>query len=303
MPVVPALTSSTTAANLVDEIIRMLLSGGREQLNKLGAAAGSSATSLSFTYDLLGIVPGSLISIDLEDYWVWDTNVGGKTATVEAGYRGSPTGNHPINSLVQVNPRWSKWQVFDALNREIAALVSEGLYRMQTVDLTASASVSGYDLTSVTDVTEIYKVLWEAEGTSKNWPEARWGYNPDMSTSEFASGKMIQIYDSITPGATIRVFYKSGFNGVTALTDNIQTITGIPAAWQDILTMGSAARLVEPKEVRRADLNSQGDSRRANEVEGGSQIRAGGALKARRDQRVQAEIRKLSMTYPPKMRV
>jgi len=288
----------------------MLRSGQREKMNKLRTAVASGATMLQFQNDLGDVRENGIISVDYEDYYVWSVVPADKSATVEAGQNGSPTAAHVVNSLAQINPRWSKYQILQAINDEILTLTGEGLFRMREVDLSFVSSQRGYDLSTVTDIIgRPYKILRKLPaGTStRYWPEIRrYRYDSDMSLSEFSSGRMLSLYQGGATGDTIRVFYKSGFtifNSPDDATRDTEAITGVPAPAQDILVLGACARLVGSRETRRSDLNSQNDSQRGADVPSGSQIRASQPFQQMRDRRVQAELARLNRLYPSHLMV
>jgi hypothetical protein len=296
-------TTPGTVDDVIHSVFRILLSGQREVLNKLSITAAGGTTSLSLTYDVARIKEGAILGIDLEDYYVWAVNETDKTVAVEAAHRGSSTDAHAGGTLVYVNPRYSKWQVFKAIKDELASLVGEGLFRMKTVDLTYSPSIQGYNLTSVTDILGTpWDVAVKDVGSSKDWTSVGYRYRSDLSTSEFASGRAIFLWHGGTSGQTIRVFYKSGFTQPTTLGQNFETTTGLPGIAQDIVVWGAAARLAEAREARRTDLNSQGDSRRAEEIPVGSLIRSAAGMRQERHLRIQAEIARLNALYPPRFR-
>jgi hypothetical protein len=289
---------ATLASDLIEATRSHLFSGARPELNKLNEALDVTETDVDFLYAAGGIQRGAVLSIDLELMLVWA--VTGSTATVQRGYAGTIAATHSTGVIIEVNPRFSNFAIFRALNEELASFSSpvNGLYQVKTVDLTYSAGRAGYDLTSVTDLIGILEVRWKGY-TTGDWPLVRsWTVALNMATSEFASGKALLIYDGAGPGRTLRVRYKAPFAPLVALTSDVQTVSGLPATANDIPPLGAAARLVAPREVKRAFSESQPEPRAAAEVPPGANRNAAGGLLALRNQRLREESARLHQSYP-----
>lgn len=286
-------------ADLVNATRQHLQSTSRDELNKLnGAIATAGATTLTVEFAAGGIQRGALLDIDLELFHVW--SVAALVATVDRGFLGSTATTHADDSLVRVNPRFSNFHIFSALNEELAALSSpeNGLFRVRTVDLTYNASRHGYDLTGVTDLIDILEVRWKGY-LSGDWPLlTSYTVARDMATSEFASGYGLLLYDGAGPGRTLRVRYKAPYIAMAALSENVENITFLHAQAHDILPLGAAARLLAAREARRAMIDAQPESRQAEEVPPGANRQAAGGLLALRDMRIREEAARLYARYP-----
>lgn len=288
-----------TAADLIQETRSHLQSGSRTELNRLNGSITNSATTLTAEFSMGGIQRGAIIWIDLEAMYVW--SVSGQVATVQRAYMGTTAATHADDAVIEVNPTWSDFQILRALNQEIQSYSSPqvGLFQMKVVDLTFSGARVGYDLTSVTDILDVYDVRWADYGSWKSWPRVRgWVLARNQSTTDFASGKSLTITDVSAPGRTVRVQYSAPFTTLSALSTDLNT-TGLPTTAYDIPPLGAAARLTAPREVVRARIDVQPEPRRAAEVQPGTSQRAAGGLLALRNQRLVEEAARLSMQYPP----
>lgn len=293
-----------TGTDLIQETRRHVFSGDREQMNKLAGAITSSSSTFTATYSISGIQAGSVVEMDTELMYVWAADSSSKVVTIERGHLGSTAASHADLSLVRVNPKFSDFAIFKAINEELADLSSplNGLYQVKTVDLTYNATYRGYDLTGVTDVIDILEIRFESLGPDRYWPEiAQWSLSRNMSTSEFASGLALFLGEGADQGQAVRVRYKAPFVALAAVSDNVTTVSGLPATALDIPPLGAAARLVAPREVKRGFSEHQGEPRRAEEVPVGSQVRSAQALMAMRRSRVQAEAARLYAMYPPRL--
>jgi hypothetical protein len=286
------------ASDLVEATRAHLDSGSRPELNRLNGAITSSATTLVIEFAAGSIVTGAVLAIELEHMYVW--SISGSTVTVERGWNGTTKATHADDVLIYVNPRWSAFTILRAINAELASYSSPrwGLFQMKTVDLTYSAATVGYDLTSVTDLIDVYELRWKGY-TTGDWPLIRrWSLARNMATTEFASGLALLLDEGAGPGKTIRVRYKAPFAELTALSSDVQTVAGLPASANDIPPLGAAARLVAPREVKRAFTDSQPESRTAAEVPPGANRSAAGTLLQIRDARLHEEAARLNQRYP-----
>jgi len=292
----------TTAETMLQEARRHVFSGSREQINVLAANVSSNATSLQFTYDLKAINDGAIVEIDLEQFIVLSTDAATKTAVVIPAQYGTTTAAHTSGTMVTVNPKFSRFGLFTALNQELAALSSEGLFQVKTVDLTFNPAIDGYDMTSVTNLLDIYSVSYAVPGPSKLWPRIKnYRLQRNASTTDFASGTALILYDGGFPGRTVRVLYRAPFTALTALTDDVATVAGLHVEAHDIPPLGAAAKLVAPRDVKRGVTEQQGDTRRADEVPPGTSMASARGLLQIRDRRVQQEVARLKRFFPPSM--
>lgn len=296
-----------TGTDLIQETRRHLYSGDREQLNKLsGAISSSSSSSFTATYTVGGIQAGSVVEVDTELMYVWAVDAASKVVTVERGHLGSTAATHTDLSLIRVNPKFSNFAIFQALNEDLNDLSSplNGLFQIKTVNLTYNATFRGYDLTAVTDVIDIYEIRYESIGPERYWPEiTQWSLTRNMPTGDFASGLALMLSQGADTGQTIRVRYKAPFVALSSASDNVTTISGLHAQALDIPPLGAAARLVAPREVKRGFSEHQGEPRRAEEVPVGQQLRSAQGLMGMRRGRIQAEAARLYAMYPPRLQM
>jgi hypothetical protein len=280
-----------------------LLAGHREQRNRLTSSIDTDDTSLSFDFDLGAIATNARISLGYEDMGVWEASAGAKTAEVQRGDFGTTAVAHAAGATVIVNSIFTPSRVFSAIKDELAALVSAGLFRMRTVDLTYDPSVMGYDLTGVSDLTSIYEVRAQTSGPEQDWPILdSWTVARDMPTTSFASGTALILRDQGEAGRTIRVRYKAPFAAIVDGDTDLQAVCGLPTTADDLLQVGAAIRLVAPREVKRNFTESQGDTRRSEEAPTGSQLQSVRGLLAVYERRVMEEQKALLRLYPPRRR-
>jgi len=79
---------------------------------------------------------------------------------------------------------------------------------------------------------------------------------------------------------------------------DVNSTGGVQETLTDILAIGTQIRLMSPREVKRNFTESQGDTRRADEVSVGAVGNSFSQLQRLRRDRIQAEAARLSRAYP-----
>lgn len=293
----------STAGALLERVNRQLLSGTVEERNKLSASINASETSLVMTYDLKGLREGTVFEIDSELFYVWQATSGTKTVVVERGYAGTAAATHSSGAIVTLNPRFPKAQMLEALNQDIDDLSSpvNGLFRIVATDVTYNGSDRQINLTGATNVIDLIDV--RLRYLADDYPVLRGvRLQRNLPTSDFASGLAL-VFDEGTIAGSLRVRYKAPFTRAASTASDIQSVCFVPESMEDILEMGVMVRMLQTREVKRNFIESQGDTRRSDEVPPGA-IRDSftNILRLRRD-RIIAEKAKLARQVPTTIRV
>lgn len=288
----------STVAQILTRAQRQLLSGTIEARNKLSASLSSTATSISLTYDLNSIREGAVVQVDSELMYVWEVGAGTKSATVERGFNGTTAVSHASAAVVIVNPKFPRAQLLEALNDELVDLCSpmNGLFDVKTLDFNYNSSKRQTNIPVSGDIIDLVEVRYRYIASDyKQVNNVKLLRN--LPTKDFGSGYGLQI-DSLIPSSTVRVTYKTPFSRIGLESDDLQSIAGFPVEAEDILVMGIQIRAVAPREIKRNFTESQGETRRAEEVPVGA---VGGSitnlLRLRRD-RITAEAARLNRQYP-----
>ena len=288
----------STASALLDRVSRQLLSGTVEERNKLAATVDSDDTSFVMSYDLAGLRAGVVFEVDSELCYIWEATSGTKTITVERGYMGTTPASHTSGAIITINPRFPKAQMLEALNQDIDDLSSplNGLFRIVTADVDYNGSDRQVDLTGATSVLDLIDV--RLRYLDSDYPVIRMTrLQRDLPTTDFPSGFAIVFDESVMAG-TLRVRYKAPFTRVSTVSDSIQSVANVPVTMEDILELGVMSRMLSTREVKRNFIESQGDTRRSDEVPAGAMRDSfSNILRLRRD-RIIAEAAKLARQYP-----
>src|SRR4051794_25315063 len=109
----------TTAVDVVAATRRHLYGTDREDMNTLNGSVTDVATTLTLTYDATTLSKGDYLSIDLEVLYVWSVDPTTSIATVRRGMLGSTPATHADGALVYVNPRFTDFEIFQAINDDL----------------------------------------------------------------------------------------------------------------------------------------------------------------------------------------
>jgi hypothetical protein len=288
----------STVGTVVDRTLRQLMSGTVEERNKTVGALTATSTSVVFQYELGGLRQGGVIQIDNELMYVWEVSQGSKTATVERAWNGTTAAAHVSGSVAIVDPKFPRAQVVEAINAEIDDLSSpmNGLYQIKSLELNYNGTWNMINLPTTDKIIDLVSVTVRYIAT--DYPKiTRCRLIRDLPNDDFSAGYAIRFDEQVRAGRMI-VVYKAPFTNVTTEAQNLQNIAGFPTTAEDILMMGAQIRLVSPREVKRNFTESQGDTRRSEEVPTGSVSSSiNNIIRMRRD-RITAEAARLARQYP-----
>ena len=291
----------TTGSDWISQTRSYLMSGYAENRNKLAVAYTAGSGTLTFSYALEGIRAGTRLCIGLNTFYVW--SISGQTAVVSGGEDSSTDANAPIGSLVRVAPRFTDSEIWDQLGNDLGDLSSpsNGLFGINSVDLTYNATINGYDLGPISDqILSVYEVKYLTPGPQLDNPRITtngFRLNRNAINTQFPSGISLQLFQPAMPGYNVRVVYRSVFTMPSTSFANVSSTGLLPSAY-DLPPLGAAIRLMEGREIKRSFTEGQGDTRRAGEVAPGAILQSARGLQQMRAQRIAAEAAKLDALYP-----
>jgi hypothetical protein len=291
----------TTAGQLIDRVASELLAGTVEERNKIASDINASATSVTFKYGLGGLREQTVFEVGSEQMYIWSVNTSSKTAEVERGFNGTTAASHTADSVVLVNPRFPRHRVLNQLNAELTDLSSplNGLFQVKTVDIAYNGSDRMVNITGATDIQNLIDVRYRY--LSDDYPIIRdVRLLSDMPTSDFASGFALA-FDSYVRSGTIRVVYRAPYTSFSTESDTVAGVGGSDYL-DDVLAIGAQIRMMAGREVKRNFTESQGDTRRAEEVPSGGVANSMLQLQRLRRDRVMAEAARLNRQYPLRIR-
>jgi hypothetical protein len=289
----------STGTVVINRTLRQLLSGVVESKNKLATAlSNTTGTSVVCSYDLDGLRAGAVFEIDSELFYVWEANPGSKTLTVERGWNGSTPATHAAGAIITLNPRFPRSQVLEALNDELRDLSSpmHGLFQVKAFDLDYNGSDVFINLPPVADIIDILSV--HVRYLADEYIQIRkFKLVRDMPTDDFSSSYALKFEQPARQGR-LRVVYKAPFVSLSNESQSLANIAGLPASCEDIVNLGVQIRMMAPRELKRNFTESQGDTRRPDEVPSGAVTSSLTQLIRMRRDRITAESARLKRQYP-----
>jgi hypothetical protein len=295
---------TTTYANLVDETL-INLSGytlRQDRTTHLTESITSSSTTLNLAS--VSNIGKGLIEIDDELIWIDTYDRISSTATVPPygrGYNGTTAVAHTDNTKVTIAPSFPKAVVKKAINDTIDAVFPK-LFAVGSTTITLVATKTSYQIPA--DVETVLSVTWSVTGPSNEWlPVKSWRQDPMANTTAFTTGQSLSVYDAITPGRTIQIYYTKKPTTLTASATSaiFETVTGLPSSCKDVIMYGAAYRLASFIDPGRLTYTSAEADQTDTKIQYGSGASTARFLLALFQQRLTEESEKLRDVYPTKI--
>lgn len=288
----------TTIKDLVADARRMTYGSMTEQINLIDGTVAAGATTIPLQLDISGITPGMVISSGLNVWYVTGSSPGDKQVFVIPGYDNSAQEAAADNDIVIIKPRVTDWYLFNVINDEIVRLSSpmNGLYRIGTWVTDVSPTYQTYEVPiEALDMTNLARVRYRWPGTPDVWS--------DLPTSFYRwivseTGNKVQVLANIPSGTEIEFTYKAPFIKATSLADDPVEDCGLAQSMLDIPPLGAASTLLISTDGRRNQIQTQGDSRRATEVQSATNLSTSAAMDRQYKARVQDEYARLIQRLP-----
>jgi hypothetical protein len=303
-----------TLNDIIQETQRLLQPQQRSMPVFLNGNYTAGAASITFTdssaasVNTMSIVPGVILSMDLELFLVTSAPSGGSVG-VSPGYLGSTPANHLSGAICYVSRRFTDFECYRQINNVLDELGGEGLYNLGTIEFVYNAVQQSYDLTDInngamTGYIEGVSLRFKTPLPDRKYGTIgamKWEVLPNMSDdTNYPSGYALILNGGGWPGQNMLFNYKQSFphftNTTTPATDyaqSAQTVALLPATANDLPPMGAMIRMVAPREVARNQTVSQPDSRLAPEVPPGAVAASVNAVRATYYMRINEEKSRL----------
>ena len=278
---------------------RLLHSNTRTELDAIHTTITAVATTIRLKYQTDGIRAGSYISVSMNDgtlapetMYVHARN--GEYATVQRGVDGSTAYAWEADvSIIEVEPRFSEWQILEAVRDAIQALPSN-LHAVSTT--TATFSTTEQSVASSALATTGFTRILSATRTARSGEDRLVKFN--IKVQEYGGAYEIIRQEGIEKSVTVNLTYAHPF--VISTLDpgtNLVTTAGMSIEMIDIPGLGAAASLMLADEATRLDLHAAGDSRGDGALNPGDRARYSLVLQAQYDRRVSQEARRQMAKY------
>jgi hypothetical protein len=298
-----------TVNNVIERVRRQLNSSLRHEFNVLSVSASQTDTTLTLQYDLTPAVrAGAIISIGYELMRVTNVDSSLKQITVIRGWHDSNPELHAAGDELLINPRFTRFDIFDALIDELASWETE-LYRVVSyqwnVDEDQDTIEVPLEYEDAVGLVQVYRQWTTSDSTA--WPSIKFRLQRGVVggwDAVSASGMLIRLVtkDNHVPAGKIHALIAMPFDIAEPLSEssNLVSILGLTPSQVDLLVQGIKLRLLTDDEnIRGSRLGA--DSSRMDAV---NPINATTEMvqtaRANYIRRYQEEITKLRARYPMK---
>ena len=216
------------------------------------------------------------------------------------GFQGTQAASHARFAPVILSPTFPRSSIKKAINDTIGSLFPK-LWGTASTTFTFNGVVNTYTLPA--EAQDVLSVSWQSVGSSKEWyPVKRWRPDPMANTGAFTSGNTITVYDGITPGRTVQVYYTKEPSLLVDNDDEFTTVTGLSESCRDIVALGAAYRLLSYIDPGRINLASAEADTADTKLPSTAGTSASRYIFALYQQRLNEEAGKLQGKFPTKIR-
>lgn len=303
----------STVSTIIERMRRQLASSVRMEINTFGALAIADEveTTITLSYDLAdSLRSGAVLSAGRELMRVINVNATAKEANVIRAWQDSTLEAHAVGDEILVNPRFTRFDIFDALIEEINSWAPDLFYVTDTQ----------FDVLDNAQTVELPLVLANAIGvirvrgrsaanaaTSTSWPQYEFRLQrggTGVWSQALDSGLSIRILSGATSGGrlargNVLVTVAMPFStvGVAETTDLVADL-GMSESMLDVLQLGIKYRLMGDDEFGATGRTTQDEPRRAEEVPPGAALQVSGSMLQRYERRRSLEVGRLRALYP-----
>ena len=207
------------------------------------------------------------------------------------GMDGSTAQTWAAGSLIEVEPRFTGHQIYQAVKQAIRAL-PENLFAVDTFSVDFATSEQAKTVTLANGFTNILS----ATRTARNAEDRLLKFN--CKVQEYDGAYKLIRQEGIEKTVTAQVTYSHPFvTGTLSLETDLVSTLKMSSEMTDIPPLGAGAILMLAEESTRLDLHAAGDSRGDGAVNPGDRSRYSLILQAQYDRRVSQEARRLMAKY------
>jgi hypothetical protein len=277
----------------------------QDRITYVANPAGLTTTSTQIQVGSASNLAKGIIEIDDELIWIDSFDKASNTLNVipgfGRGYQGTTASPHAQYAPVTLAPTFPKVNIKKAINDTIRSLYPK-LFAVSSTTFTFNASQVTYPLPD--DAREVLYMSWQTTGPSKEWlPIKRWRFDPLANTSTFNTQKTINIYESVQPGRTIKVWYTMVPDTMDSATDDFVDVTGLPESAQDVIVYGACYRLISFLDAGRINLSSAEADLNDTKIPATAGSSVSRYVFALFQQRLQEEALKLSDQFPIRLHI
>ena len=291
-----------TLKDMIDEVKSNLIgyTMRQDRITYLANSSGLTTTDTSIQIGSSSNLAKGIVEIDDELIWIDSFDKSLSTLNVipgfGRGYSNTSPAPHAQYAQVTLSPTFPKVNIKKAINDTINS-VYPTLWTAASHTFTFNSAQNSYALPD--DCEDIIQISWETVGPSKEWKMVdKWRLDGMANSSSFNSTSAIVIFDYITPGRTVQVWYRSTPNTLDSNNEEFSDVSGLPETCRDVITLGAAYRLLSFLDAGRINLTSAESDNADAKIPSNAGQSASKYIYALYQQRLKEENSKLTSKYP-----
>lgn len=294
-----------TLNEMIDEVKSKLIgyTMNQDKVTYVNNSSGISAVDTTIELGASNNFAKGIIEIDEELIWVESYNKTTGTLNVVPnfgrGYLGTQEAPHSRYSQITLSPSFPRVNIKQAINDTINA-VGDKIYAIESTTFAYNAATTTYALPD--DVHDVLSVTWESIGPSKEWiPVRRWRQDRMASAASFNSTQTISIYDLITSGRNVLVWYTTPPNTLDNGEEDFTNITGLPETSKDVIILGACYRLLSFLDAGRINVTSAEADLNDSKIPSSAGGTVSKYVYALFQSRLSEEVNRLQANYPTRI--
>lgn len=294
-----------TLNEMIDEVKSKLIgyTMNQDKVTYVNNSSGITAVDTTIELGASNNFAKGIIEIDDELMWVESYNKTTGTLNIVPnfgrGYLGTNAAPHSRYSQITLSPSFPRVNIKQAINDTINA-VGDKIYAIESTTFTYNAATTTYALPD--DVHDVLSVTWESIGPSKEWiPARRWRQDKMSSAAAFNSTQTISIYDLITSGRNVLVWYTTPPNTLDNGEEDFSDITGLPETSKDVIILGACYRLLSFLDAGRINVTSAEADLNDSKIPSSAGGTVSKYVYALFQSRLSEEVSRLQANYPTRI--
>lgn len=294
-----------TLNEMIDEVKSKLIgyTMNQDKVTYVNNASGITAVDTTIELGASNNFAKGIIEIDDELIWVESYNKTTGTLSVVPnfgrGYLGTNPAPHSRYAQITLSPSFPRVNIKQAINDTINA-VGDRIYAIESTTFTYNSATTTYALPD--DVHDVLSVTWESVGPSKEWiPVRRWRQDRMASAASFNSTQTISIYDLITSGRNVLVWYTTPPNTLDGGSEDFVDVTGLPETSKDVIVLGACYRLLSFLDAGRINVTSAEADLNDSKIPSSAGGTVARYVYALFQSRLSEEVSRLQTNYPTRI--
>lgn len=297
-----------TVSTIIERVNRQLAATVRMEINVLGASLNATETTVTFTHPIPNSLrSGAVLSLNGELMRVITADELAQEAVVLRGWQDSTAAAHTAGTEVHINPRFTRFDILDALIEEIDTWAPD-LFDVQYVEAATTEETNAVELAAAyagaLGVTTVRR-NWTDDAESLVWPTISYTLQRG-STSVWSAASESGLIVRLTNNGVGRARTGSLLIGVAMPYDPsditeatvLSTDKNITSSLLELIELGIKYRLLQDDEIGRSQRGAQDEPRRAEEVPPNTALTIGQVMQQRYERRRNAEVIRFRTLHP-----